>query len=100
MDNRGKSLLAKLNGANPAEVQTVVTGAMVEKLAKLLTMPVEKVDATREISKYGMDSMIAAELRNWVNKTFGTDIPLLKLMDSATDVQGLAEVIRHSICLK
>ena len=92
-DKRGESLLARLNNASPTEVQTVVTEAVVEKFAKLLTVPVEKVDATREISKYGMDSMIAAELRNWVYKTFGTDIPLLKLMDPATDVKGLAKVV-------
>ena len=97
-DKRGESLLARLDGASPTEeVQTVVTEAVVEKFAKLLTVPMEKVDATREISKYGMDSMIAAELRNWVYKTFGTDIPLLKLMDPATDVKGLAKVIVDSV---
>ena len=42
------------------------------KAAQLLYVDVDSIDVKRAIAEYGIDSMIAAELRNWMLEAFGT----------------------------
>lgn len=61
-----------------------------QRLSQLLYVPMNEIVVTRPISEYGIDSMIAAELRNWLFKTFAVDISLFDLLDPATTVTSLA----------
>jgi len=89
----GTTVLDKLSDAPPGEMRKLVMQAIIENLAKLLFMPVDEIDATRAVSNYGMDSMIAAELRNWLVKVFETDIPFLELLDPGMKIEMLADRI-------
>ena len=60
------------------------------KVSRLLYVPLDEVDEDKAISQYGIDSMIAAELRNWLFASFGTDVPLLTLLASTMTVRKLA----------
>ena len=86
------SALDKLRNALPESVQQLVTEAIVERLAKLLFVPADQIDPARAISDYGIDSMIAAELRNWLIKTFKTDISFLELLSPQMRVERLIEM--------
>lgn len=44
-----------------------------ERLARLLLVPVDQIGSSHAVSDYGIDSMIAAKLSNWLVKTFKTD---------------------------
>ncbi|PQE21953.1 polyketide synthase protein [Rutstroemia sp. NJR-2017a WRK4] len=61
------------------------------KISRLLYVAVDEVDTETPINKYGIDSMIAAELRNWLFTKFGKDIPLLTMLAPTTTVRTLAE---------
>lgn len=37
-------------------------------------------DPTVPVAKYGLDSMIGAELRNWIFKEYALDIPFQQLL--------------------
>lgn len=50
------------------------------KLARLLYIAREDIDVELPIKTYGIDSMVAAELRNWLFGAFGVDVPLLRLL--------------------
>lgn len=69
-----------------------MTGAILECLGKLLFTPSEEMDPSKAVSEYGMDSMIAAELRNWFVKSFGTDVTVLELLNPGTKISDLVEV--------
>lgn len=86
------SVLDKLRQASPESVRRLVTEAIVERLAKLLFVPVDRIDAANAVSEYGMDSMIAAELRNWFVKTFDTDVYFLELLSRDMKVETLVEM--------
>ena len=60
------------------------------KVAQLLYTPTENVDISRALSEYGIDSMIAAELRNWVFASLATDVSLFKLLSPAMTIERLA----------
>jgi hypothetical protein len=52
----------------------VVEKALVEKLASAIPMSPEDVDPSRPISSYGVDSLIAHELRNWATNVVKANI--------------------------
>lgn len=64
---------------------------IIAKISRLLYIPVDEVDADKAINHYGIDSMVAAELRNWFLTTFGKDVSMLRLLSATMTVQKLAE---------
>ncbi len=87
------TVLDTLSSAPPGQIRTLVMQAIIENLAKLLFIPVDEIDTTRAVSTYGMDSMIAAELRNWLVKVFEIDVPFLELLDPGMKIETLADRI-------
>lgn len=61
------------------------------KISRLLYVPLDEVDVGKPVNDYGIDSMIAAELRNWTFASFGKDISLLRLLGATMTIQKLAE---------
>lgn len=52
-----------------------------EKLARMLLIPEDAFEPhVRSIASYGLDSMIGAELRNWIFKEYRIDIPFQQLL--------------------
>ena len=86
------SVLDKMKTALPEDVQQLAKEAIVERLAKLLFIPVNEIDPALAVSAYGMDSMIAAELRNWLVKTFQTDVSFLELLSPQMKIEKLVEM--------
>ncbi len=82
-----------LAAASPAAFRQVVTQAVLNRLAKLLFTSSEEIDPSRGVSEYGMDSMIAAELRNWFVKSFRTDVTFLELLNPQTRIVDLVEKV-------
>lgn len=64
-----------------------------KRLAQLLFVPTKDIVVTRPVNDYGIDSMIAAELKNWLLKTFAADISLFNLLDPTMTVKRLAAEI-------
>jgi len=82
--------------AGPAErsrTVALVTDAIVKTVAQMLFVDASGVDASRTVADYGVDSLIAAELRNWFNVAFGADVSMLEMLDTATSMKILANKI-------
>ena len=56
-------------------------------------MPADEIDAARAVADYDMNSMIATELRGWLMRNFGEDVPFLKLLNPRMRIEMLAERI-------
>lgn len=48
------------------QASEIVTVALVKKLAKSMMVAVEDIEASRPVSSYGVDSLLAVELRSWI----------------------------------
>ncbi|ORX86872.1 KR-domain-containing protein [Basidiobolus meristosporus CBS 931.73] len=59
-----------------SEVALVVVEAFLKKLSVILALPIENLDPAQSTSKYGLDSLIAVEIRNWFYREFTVDVPL------------------------
>ncbi|KAI0003422.1 putative polyketide synthase [Xylariaceae sp. FL0662B] len=83
-------LSAKLQTASSAEEKTeIAREAVAERLAKLLSVAPDELEVDKPMSRYGLDSLVAAELRNWLIKTFGVDVTLLDLLSKGMSIRNL-----------
>ena len=61
----GEFKTALASATSMSEAATIVQGALAAKLAKSMMIAVEEIDTSLPVSSYGVDSLVAAELRNW-----------------------------------
>lgn len=88
------SLSARLKAVDSVEEKTsIVREAIVERLAKLLSIAVDELNADKPLSQYGLDSLVAAELRSWLTKTLGVDITLLDLLSKGKSITDLITTV-------
>ncbi|KAI4170959.1 MAG: hypothetical protein LQ343_004617 [Gyalolechia ehrenbergii] len=65
---------------NVATATDLVTGALKQKLAKAMMMSVDDIDGAHPVSSYGVDSLVAVEVRTWVFKEIKADISVFDVL--------------------
>ncbi|RYP65674.1 hypothetical protein DL769_006253 [Monosporascus sp. CRB-8-3] len=58
----------------------VVVEALRAKLARALGVTPEHIDPSRSMIDYGVDSLVAVELRSWSRNNFGSNLPVFDIM--------------------
>ncbi len=74
------------------EAASIVCDALVQKLAKTLSTSEADLDKTKPIHHYGVDSLVAVELRNWCRKKLDADVAIFDIMSGAS-IAALGSVI-------
>ena len=70
----------------------IMSEALVQKMADMLQMETFDVDPRRPLSAYGLDSLVAIEVRNWILRETKVNIPLLDIL-AAIPMEKLAAKI-------
>lgn len=65
-----------------ATAARIVLQALIPKLSGLLMIAQEDVDGRKPLVAYGLDSLVAVELRNWISRDLEATVPLMELMSS------------------
>ncbi|OJD31005.1 lovastatin nonaketide synthase [Diplodia corticola] len=83
---------AKLQAAQtPDDAVAAVALHIMERCSGILLRGVDEFDvAGPSIASYGLDSMIGAELRNWLFREFGLDVPFQDLLAPTLSFKELA----------
>ncbi|PKX89224.1 type I polyketide synthase [Aspergillus novofumigatus IBT 16806] len=63
-----------------AEAVSIITDALVHKTAEILQMPLSEVDPGRPMYRYGVDSLVALEVRNWITRELQANMALLEIL--------------------
>ncbi|KAJ5233183.1 polyketide synthase [Penicillium chermesinum] len=74
------------------EVVEAVGGAVREELSKLIVTPVDRILPHRTLDSYGVDSLVAVELRNWVVGMLAADVSLLLIRESRS-IEALTHLV-------
>lgn len=74
------------------EAVELVCKSIMEKIADLLAIPAADLSPSRSISHYGVDSLIAVELRNWIGMHLQTEVQILELLGTGS-MQQLAVTV-------
>jgi NADPH:quinone reductase-like Zn-dependent oxidoreductase/NADP-dependent 3-hydroxy acid dehydrogenase YdfG len=62
----------------------LVSSALVDKIARSLTIPSKEIDVNASISIYGIDSLVAAEMRSWCIRELKSDVMVFEFLGSIT----------------
>ncbi|KAL4893109.1 hypothetical protein BDV59DRAFT_202089 [Aspergillus ambiguus] len=79
--------------ASRADTVTFAQGAIATAVAEMLFVDVEAIDPAKSVADLGVDSLIAAELRNWFHQALATNINMLDLLDPNMSIRSQAESI-------
>lgn len=83
------------------EAAELVVAHFGEKLARLLLLdPILIQPEATAIADYGVDSMIGAELRNWIFKNYSLDVPFQQLLSSNMTITKFAKVVCENLGMK
>jgi zearalenone synthase (highly reducing iterative type I polyketide synthase) len=87
------SLASQLSAVqNIQEAQRIVTDAIVAKLTKSLQTSASEIDEMRPLHHYGVDSLVAMEMRNWIVRDLKSEISLFDIL-AHTPIVQLAGII-------
>lgn len=62
------------------EATGIVQDALIQKLAKSLMFSAEDIEAVKPVSSYGVDSLLAVELRTWVYAEIKAEVSVFDLL--------------------
>ncbi len=69
---------------SPAVAARHVAEGLRKKLSKTLLMPEEDVDMQKPIHSYGVDSLVAVEMRYWMAKEMKADVSIFDIMGNGS----------------
>ncbi|KAL5919125.1 hypothetical protein ACKVV7_007048 [Pyricularia oryzae] len=89
--DRGRRTTADLIAAADTveDAEKIVLDALLEQLSNILQREVTDLDPARPMSVFGVDSLVAVELRVWINKQVGADVSVFD-MTSGQRISQLA----------
>jgi acyl carrier protein len=82
-----------------AERVQVVVEALSKRLARTLSIKFEDVDTHQALHAYGVDSLIAVELRTWLGKEFAADVPVFEIVSGKT-IEAVGELVSKTSGIK
>ena len=92
-----KSLKAALAKSVDAAIEGIAQHVM-KRASSILMVPVESFEMEGDsIASYGLDSMIGAELRTWLFKEFGLDMPFQQLLSANLTFKKLSVTIAENM---
>jgi len=97
-ESKGNSLRDTLVSAPPAEGQQLLESGITEQVAKVLGFSATRLDIAESLTSLGLDSLMAIELRSWLNKETGVNLPTMKIMQGPS-ISQLAELILEELAL-
>lgn len=66
------------------EATTLLVQAISAKVAEIFNLPLSDVDVELPLSRYGVDSLVAVELRNWLSTGAKARISVFEILQSAS----------------
>jgi NADPH:quinone reductase-like Zn-dependent oxidoreductase len=87
------SLKAQLSAAKTVEAACeAVTICLVDKIATMMQTSVEEIDSGRPLHSFGVDSLVAVEVRNWLTKEAKADVTVFDIL-AAVPITSLAQIV-------
>lgn len=74
------------------EASLSILRELLSKTSSLLMVPLEEINASKSLTDYGMDSLVAVEMRNWILRELDVAMPILELLAN-TSLDGLSRRI-------
>lgn len=83
-------LLAAADSVDAAE--NIILDAILTKLSKALSIEAKNIDPSKPLHAFGVDSLVAVELRTWLLKEIGAEVAVFDMMGGA-NIRQLASLV-------
>jgi hypothetical protein len=93
-------LSAAFAAENQESAQKVVFKALADKLSQLTLTPLSDIAAQIAFSALGMDSLVTAEFRTFIFRTFRVDVAFMDLMDNKNTMSDLTNLVCNKVVKK
>lgn len=77
----------------------IVTIALISKIAKSLMVGVEDIEPGLPISRYGVDSLLAVEIRSWIFQEMKSDVSVFQLLSNVPISELVGVIVGKSKCV-
>lgn len=98
---KGPDLIKQLEGAaSLGEAADAAAIGIAAKLCRALSLSPDTFDAEQPLHVYGVDSLIAVEMRNWFMQTLKADVAVFEILGGATTAtlgRSVAEKVRAGL---
>ncbi|KAF1967921.1 ketoacyl-synt-domain-containing protein [Bimuria novae-zelandiae CBS 107.79] len=81
------------------EAATVVVDGLVNRLSQALSMSAEDIEPTKPLHQYGVDSLIAVEMRNWFAKEFASNVAIFTFL-GAPSILAVGKLVADASMLR
>lgn len=78
------------------DATTKACNAIIGKMSTLLMIPTEDINPSNPMSAYGMDSLVAVEMRNWLFREMDSTVPILELLANNSLSQLSSKIVKRS----
>ena len=81
------------------EAEALVYAGLVDKVSAILMIAKDDIDGRQPISAYGLDSLVAVEIRNWVTRQTEANLQVLELLSSGSLLSLSHHIVKKSTLL-
>lgn len=79
--------LLKATGSDQAQAGSIISQGLAKMLSRWLSIPEENIDKQKPVHSFGVDSLVAVEIRYWLIKEMKADVSIFTIMsDDSLDV--------------
>lgn len=78
------------------EAGSIALQALIKKLSQTLSTSSEGIDPDKPVHSYGVDSLLAIELRTWIAKEFAAEMAVFEILGGATATAMAMTIARNS----
>lgn len=88
-----KKLMVQLNEArDEADRVEILTQGFLEKIADVLSVDKATLQPNRSLSDYGLDSIVAIEIRQWIFQSVAVEIAMFDILNSASILSPVEKI--------
>ncbi|MCJ1285020.1 hypothetical protein MMC26_004357 [Xylographa opegraphella] len=91
--NIGKALAAVTSVEDGTQI---VCDAIITKVASIGSIPIEEINSAKPMVSFGLDSLVAIELRNWLARAMEASVPMLKLLGGSSLILLSRDILKIS----
>ena len=86
--------------SSPEDAASLVKDWLLAKVGKILGLAEADVDASKPMHPYGIDSLVAIDLKNWLARKIGADVEVLTLLGNMSLETIAAVAAESSLCCR
>lgn len=82
------------------EVQVIIVNAVCVRFALFTARPFDEIDPAVSLDEFGIDSLVAIELKNWLVRTFQIAVQTSEIVDASSITSLATTIASRSMALK